>query len=137
MTCLVELSVVAENYHRVLRKGAAGGYPVRESLLFKLGEVDLILSYRSMRKEAEIDHPNLITICKTSISPLSARFNCAAHLNQHYPLVRYPKNMGVNLADLEQAIRNALPITHLAIEDQSSGCGESYAIVLVSEVRLT
>lgn len=39
----------------------------------------------------------------------------------------------INLADLEAAIRTALPVSHLEIEDQSSGCGESYAIVLVSE----
>ncbi|KAJ3743025.1 hypothetical protein DFH05DRAFT_1499018 [Lentinula detonsa] len=39
----------------------------------------------------------------------------------------------INLADLEAAIRNALPVSHLEIQDQSSGCGESYAIVLVSE----
>lgn len=39
----------------------------------------------------------------------------------------------INLADLEAAIRTALPVSHLQIEDQSSGCGESYAIMLVSE----
>ncbi|KAJ4481046.1 bola protein, partial [Lentinula aciculospora] len=39
----------------------------------------------------------------------------------------------INLADLEAAIRNALPVSHLEIKDQSSGCGESYAIVLVSD----
>ena len=42
--------------------------------------------------------------------------------------------MPVNLADLEAAIRTAFPISHLEIEDQSSGCGENYAIVVVSEV---
>ncbi|KAK0237009.1 bola-like protein [Armillaria nabsnona] len=41
--------------------------------------------------------------------------------------------MPVNTTDLENAIRNAIPVTHLDIEDQSSGCGENYAIVLVSE----
>ncbi|KAJ3769837.1 bola protein [Lentinula raphanica] len=39
----------------------------------------------------------------------------------------------INLDDLEAAIRSALPVSHLEIEDQSNGCGESYAIVLVSE----
>jgi stress-induced morphogen len=43
--------------------------------------------------------------------------------------------MPINLADLETVIRNAVPVTHLEIEDQSSGCGENYAIILVSEVR--
>jgi hypothetical protein len=43
--------------------------------------------------------------------------------------------MAVNLKDIEETIRNSIPVTHLEIEDQSSGCGENYAIVLVSEVR--
>lgn len=37
-------------------------------------------------------------------------------------------------ADLESAIRTAIPVTHLDIIDQSSGCGENYAILVVSEV---
>ncbi|KAG7447387.1 bola-like protein [Guyanagaster necrorhizus] len=41
--------------------------------------------------------------------------------------------MPVNTTDLENAIRNAIPVTFLDIEDQSSGCGENYAIILVSE----
>ncbi len=44
--------------------------------------------------------------------------------------------MPINLEVLELAIRNALPITYLNIEDQSSGCGENYSIVIVSEVSL-
>jgi stress-induced morphogen len=43
--------------------------------------------------------------------------------------------MPVNLADLEHAIRNAIPVVHLEIQDHSSGCGENYAIVLVSSVH--
>jgi len=42
--------------------------------------------------------------------------------------------MPINLVDLEAAIRNAVPVAHLEVEDQSSGCGENYAIVIVSEV---
>ncbi|KAL1741544.1 bola-like protein [Schizophyllum fasciatum] len=41
--------------------------------------------------------------------------------------------MAIDTTQLEAAIRNAVPVTHLEIEDQSSGCGESYAIVLVSD----
>ncbi|KAK0200862.1 bola-like protein [Desarmillaria ectypa] len=41
--------------------------------------------------------------------------------------------MPVNTTDLENAIRNSIPVTYLDIEDQSSGCGENYAIILVSE----
>jgi hypothetical protein len=43
-------------------------------------------------------------------------------------------NMPVTVEDLERAIRAAFPVSHLVIEDQSSGCGSSYAIFLVSEV---
>ena len=43
--------------------------------------------------------------------------------------------MPVQVKDLEQAIRDAFPVSHLQIEDQSSGCGESYSVLLVSEVR--
>ncbi|KAG1744371.1 bola protein [Suillus lakei] len=42
--------------------------------------------------------------------------------------------MPVTVEDLERAIRAAFPVSHLDIEDQSSGCGSSYAIFLVSEV---
>jgi len=43
--------------------------------------------------------------------------------------------MPVNVKDIEDTLRNSMPVTHLEIEDQSSGCGQNYAIVLVSEVR--
>lgn len=43
--------------------------------------------------------------------------------------------MAVDTHVLEDIIRGAIPVTHLEIEDQSSGCGENYAIILVSEVR--
>jgi len=41
--------------------------------------------------------------------------------------------MPVQIAELEQAIRDAFPVSHLEIEDQSSGCGESYSVLLVSD----
>ncbi|KAF8990261.1 bola-like protein [Cyathus striatus] len=41
--------------------------------------------------------------------------------------------MPVDPADLEAVIRNAIPVSHLEIQDESNGCGENYAIVLVSE----
>ncbi|KAG8828420.1 hypothetical protein FRC19_006518 [Serendipita sp. 401] len=40
--------------------------------------------------------------------------------------------MPVSQEDLEATIRNAWPIDHLEIIDVSSGCGESYAVVVVS-----
>jgi stress-induced morphogen len=42
--------------------------------------------------------------------------------------------MPIDLLQLENAIRTAIPVLHLDIEDRSNGCGENYAIVLVSEV---
>ena len=57
-------------------------------------------------------------------------------LNYQPPLYFVLKfEMPINLEDLETAIRDAVPVVHLEIEDQSSGCGENYAITLVSEVR--
>ncbi|KAJ8522165.1 hypothetical protein ONZ45_g1242 [Pleurotus djamor] len=41
--------------------------------------------------------------------------------------------MAVDTNVLEAVIRNAIPVSHLEIEDQSNGCGENYAIILVSE----
>ncbi|KAI0789212.1 bola protein [Abortiporus biennis] len=41
--------------------------------------------------------------------------------------------MPISLPDLENAIRTAIPVAHLEIEDQSNGCGENYAIVVVSD----
>ncbi|KAI0337715.1 bola-like protein [Trametopsis cervina] len=35
-------------------------------------------------------------------------------------------------AELENAIRTAIPVDHLEIIDQSSGCGENYAVLVVS-----
>ena len=46
-----------------------------------------------------------------------------------------PTTMPIDLHAFEKAIKRAIPVTHLEIEDQSSGCGENYAIILVSEVR--
>jgi len=47
------------------------------------------------------------------------------------------QTMPIDVNALEKAIKRAIPVTHLEIEDQSSGCGENYAIVLVSEVNAT
>ncbi|KIJ07599.1 hypothetical protein PAXINDRAFT_173414 [Paxillus involutus ATCC 200175] len=41
--------------------------------------------------------------------------------------------MPIQIAELEQAVRDAFPVEHLQIEDQSSGCGENYFILLVSQ----
>ena len=42
--------------------------------------------------------------------------------------------MPVTIEHLEKVIKDAIPISHLEIEDQSSGCGENYAVLVVSEV---
>lgn len=44
--------------------------------------------------------------------------------------------MGVTPEEMEAVIRSAIPITHLQILDESSGCGENYSVVIVSEVRI-
>ena len=49
--------------------------------------------------------------------------------------VTVAQTMPIDVNALEKAIKRAIPVTHLEIEDQSSGCGENYAIVLVSEVN--
>jgi stress-induced morphogen len=54
--------------------------------------------------------------------------------NHPLPFAKLVFTMPINLVDLEAAIRNAVPVAHLEVEDQSSGCGENYAIILVSEV---
>ncbi|KAF8622814.1 hypothetical protein AX15_006736 [Amanita polypyramis BW_CC] len=41
--------------------------------------------------------------------------------------------MPVSPADIEEVVRNAIPVSHIEVQDQSSGCGESYAVVIVSE----
>jgi stress-induced morphogen len=37
---------------------------------------------------------------------------------------------------LEDAIRQAIPVSFLEITDTSNGCGENYSVVVVSEVSL-
>ncbi|KDQ54506.1 hypothetical protein JAAARDRAFT_38178 [Jaapia argillacea MUCL 33604] len=41
--------------------------------------------------------------------------------------------MPVSLDNLENAIRTSIPVAHLEIIDTSNGCGENYAIIVVSE----
>ncbi|KAI9439465.1 bola protein [Russula earlei] len=41
--------------------------------------------------------------------------------------------MPVTAGEIEQAIREAIPITHVEVEDNSSGCGEKYAVLIVSK----
>ncbi|TCD63147.1 hypothetical protein EIP91_005906 [Steccherinum ochraceum] len=41
--------------------------------------------------------------------------------------------MPIPQENLEKAIRDVIPITHLQIIDQSNGCGENYAIFVVSD----
>lgn len=43
--------------------------------------------------------------------------------------------MPVSVQELETTLRNAIDVQHLEIVDESSGCGESYRILVVSDVR--
>lgn len=40
----------------------------------------------------------------------------------------------ISVDALEAAVRTAIPVAHLEIIDQSNGCGENYAVLVVSEV---
>ncbi|KDQ19200.1 carbohydrate esterase family 4 protein [Botryobasidium botryosum FD-172 SS1] len=40
--------------------------------------------------------------------------------------------MAIQPQAIEDALRNAIPVEHLEILDQSSGCGENYAVIVVS-----
>ncbi|KZT24931.1 bola-like protein [Neolentinus lepideus HHB14362 ss-1] len=41
--------------------------------------------------------------------------------------------MAVDTVELETTLRTSIPISHLEIIDQSNGCGENYAILVVSD----
>jgi hypothetical protein len=43
--------------------------------------------------------------------------------------------MPIGVKVLEEVIRRTFPVAHLELHDESSGCGERYSIILVSEVR--
>lgn len=42
--------------------------------------------------------------------------------------------MTVTPEELEAAIRAAIQVTHVIVEDNSGGCGEKYSVLIVSEV---
>jgi stress-induced morphogen len=42
--------------------------------------------------------------------------------------------MPVTREELEAAIRAAMKVTHVNVEDNSGGCGEKYFVLIVSEV---
>ncbi|KAH9960323.1 bola-like protein [Russula dissimulans] len=42
--------------------------------------------------------------------------------------------MPVTPEELEAAIRAVIPVTHVQVEDNSSGCGENYTVTIVSEI---
>lgn len=41
--------------------------------------------------------------------------------------------MPIDISTLQKAIKRAIPVTHLEIEDTSNGCGENYSVLIVSE----
>jgi len=42
--------------------------------------------------------------------------------------------MPVTPEELEAAIRASIQVTHVQVEDNSSGCGDNYTAIIVSEV---
>ncbi|KAF5314340.1 hypothetical protein D9619_011907 [Psilocybe cf. subviscida] len=63
------------------------------------------------------------------ISGTQAKPSKAFPVPKQFPSTAMP----IDMIAFEKAIKRAIPVTHLEIEDQSSGCGDNYAIVLVSE----
>ena len=43
--------------------------------------------------------------------------------------------MCILAAEIEKALREKLPIAHVEVVDESSGCGENYNVLIVSSVR--
>ncbi|KAI0275983.1 bola-like protein [Russula aff. rugulosa BPL654] len=41
--------------------------------------------------------------------------------------------MTVTQGELEAAIRTAIQVTHVEVEDNSGGCGEKYSVLIVSK----
>ncbi|TDL27166.1 bola-like protein [Rickenella mellea] len=41
--------------------------------------------------------------------------------------------MPVSPQDIENTLSSAIPVSYVEVKDQSSGCGESYAVFVVSE----
>jgi hypothetical protein len=42
--------------------------------------------------------------------------------------------MPITSGDLEAAVRAAIQVTHINVEDRSNGCGNSYFVLIVSKV---
>lgn len=42
--------------------------------------------------------------------------------------------MPISAVSLENAIRNAIPVAHLEIQDESDGCGDKFNVLIVSEI---
>jgi len=53
---------------------------------------------------------------------------------QSYQIIPDHTKMPVTPDELEAAIRAAMQVTHVHIEDNSSGCGQSYTVLIVSKV---
>jgi hypothetical protein len=43
-------------------------------------------------------------------------------------------DMPVTREELEAAIRETIQVTHVEVEDNSSGCGENFSVLIVSKV---
>ena len=43
--------------------------------------------------------------------------------------------MPVTREELEAAIRETIQVTHVEVEDNSSGCGENFSVLIVSKVN--
>jgi len=63
--------------------------------------------------------------------------NCNLIRSSDYQLAVNPiisTTMTVTPEELEAAIRAAIQVTHVEVEDNSGGCGEKYIVLIVSKV---
>jgi stress-induced morphogen len=64
--------------------------------------------------------------------------NCDLIRSSDYQLAVNPiistTTMTVTPEELEAAIRAAIQVTHVEVEDNSGGCGEKYIVLIVSKV---
>jgi hypothetical protein len=60
---------------------------------------------------------------------------CAQHIRSSYQIGQTSTTMPVTREELEAAIRSKFQVTHVEVEDNSSGCGENFSVLIVSKVK--
>lgn len=63
--------------------------------------------------------------------------HCTCHgaiLSDHLTITLPSTTMPVTAEELEAAIRKAIQVEHVEVEDNSGGCGEKFSVLIVSKV---